>query len=400
MKPTPDPSSKIQTIAVLSLSTLAVLAVTAVAPALGRIQLSFPETTKLQLQMFLNFPALFMIPFSLVSGRLTLRFQKRHILLIGLVVYAISGVGSAFTESFALLLFLRAILGISLGMVTPMSFSLIADLYNGEKRTFLMGFSSAVATITAVFMSLISGWLALYNWRFALGAYGIGMLVFILVYFHLPEPPVSTNGKETSRKLPTLVYMVVLFTMFSIVIFNLISNNMAFYLKDTNLGDSAESGIAIAFYQGAQFLVAVSFNRIYRIFKNGTAIASLGISALGFMILFTAHHFWLIALAVFIIGMGIGTLVPYTALTVSNQVSSEVSGWALSLNTSAMFAGQFISPFIFSISSRIFGFTSIRYHFLTAAVMCAVVAIVILIARNLHRKNLPGSFRIIQKKLK
>lgn len=379
-------------VAVLSLSILAVMAVTTIAPALGRIQLTFPEASKLQLQMLLNFPALFIIPFSLLSGQLSLRFQKRHILFVGLIIFLISGVASAFSQSFTVFLLLRAFLGIGLGMVTPLSFSLIADLFTGEMRARLMGWSSAMATSSAIFMSLLSGWLATYNWRFSLGAYGIGFIVIIIVYFYLPEPQTSPQKTRKTAQLPMLVYAVVLFTMFSIVIFNLISNNMAFYLKDTHLGDAAESGIALASYQGAQFLVAMLFDKIYKLFKNNTAIFGLAISVIGFSILFTAGNLWMIILAVFITGLGIGTLVPFNALTISNQVGSDLSGWALSLNTSALFAGQFISPFVFSIINNIFDFSSLRYYFLSAAVMCGGVAIFMIITkmgrRNLNAKSL------------
>ena len=379
-------------VAVLSLSILAVMAVTTIAPALGRIQLTFPEASKLQLQMLLNFPALFIIPFSLLSGQLSLRFQKRHILFVGLIIFLISGVASAFSQSFTVFLLLRAFLGIGLGMVTPLSFSLIADLFTGEMRARLMGWSSAMATSSAIFMSLLSGWLATYNWRFSLGAYGIGFIVIIIVYFYLPEPQTSPQKTQKTAQLPMLVYAVVLFTMFSIVIFNLISNNMAFYLKDTHLGDAAESGIALASYQGAQFLVAMLFDKIYKLFKNNTAIFGLAISVIGFSILFTAGNLWMIILAVFITGLGIGTLVPFNALTISNQVGSDLSGWALSLNTSALFAGQFISPFVFSIINNIFDFSSLRYYFLSAAVMCGGVAIFMIITkmgrRNLNAKSL------------
>ena len=374
------------TLAVLSLSTLAVLAVTAVAPALGRIQLSFPQASKLELQMMLNFPALFLIPFSLLSGQLSLRFKKRHILFAGLIMYFLSGVGSAFINNFTVFMVFRAFLGIGMGLVAPLSFSLIADLFSGDRRAKLMGFSSAVATSSAILMSLFSGWLALYNWRYSLGAYGISFIVFVLVYFFLPEPTGVSSKVVKERKLPFLVYAAVLFTMFSIMIFNLISNNIAFYLQDTHLGDSAESGIALAFYQGAQFLIALVFDKIYRIFKNNTAIFSLGISLIGFLILFSANTLWMIYIAVFTIGLGIGTLVPFNALTISNQVSSDLSGWALSLNTSALFSGQFISPFVFSALMSIFGFTSIRYYFLSAAIMCGIVGLIIFLVKSL-RKN-------------
>ncbi len=391
--PTTHKPSLSLTVAVLALSMFAVMSFSSVSPALGRIQLSFPQVTQLQLQMFLNLPSLFIIPFSLLSGQLTLRFRKRHILFTGLLMYGISGVSAAFAPTFVVLLILRAFLGISLGLITPLSFSLVADLFTGEKRARLMGLSSAVATSSAVLMSLLSGWLALYSWRYVMGAYGISLVVFLMVYFNLPEPTSKSQTIIKNRKLPFLVYAAALFTMFSIVIFNLISNNMAFYLKDTRLGDSAESGIAIACYQAAQFLVALLFDKIYRRFKNNTAIFSMGFAVIGFSILFVANSLWMIILAVSIIGLGIGALIPFNALTISNQVSSDLSGWALSLNTSGLFAGQFISPFVFSFISSVFGFTSIRFSFLSAAIMCAMVAFLIFFVKITRRKK----FRLFSK---
>ena len=52
----------------------------------------------------------------------------------------------------------------------------------------MMGKSSAVATLGGIVMPLLSGWLAVYNWRFAFGAYLISIFVFFMVWRFLPEP--------------------------------------------------------------------------------------------------------------------------------------------------------------------------------------------------------------------
>ncbi len=86
---------------ILSLSFLSILSGAAVSPALGRIQQAFPDASDLTIQMILTLTPLFIIPFSLLTGRLSLKIKKRHILFVGLTIYLLAGVGGGLMNNTA-----------------------------------------------------------------------------------------------------------------------------------------------------------------------------------------------------------------------------------------------------------------------------------------------------------
>lgn len=144
---------------ILSLSFLSILSGAAVSPALGRIQQAFPDASPLTIQMILTLTPLFIIPFSLLTGRFSLIFRKRHILFVGLIIYLLAGVGGGLMNNMTMLLFMRALLGVGTGLISALSLSLIADFYHGDERSNTMGQSSAVATMGGIVLTLLSGWL-------------------------------------------------------------------------------------------------------------------------------------------------------------------------------------------------------------------------------------------------
>ena len=198
--------------AILSLSILTVLSSMAVSPALGQIRLAFPDASDLAIEMILTLPPLIIIPTGLISGRLAGRVPKRTIVLIGMVIYLLAGVGGGFMNSMVMLLVSRALLGVGTGLIAPLSLSLIADFYSGDELSTTMGQSSAIATVGGIFLPLISGWLSVFSWRYAFGAYLIVIAVFALVWFYLPEPQVAQEKQGSSGKLPAGVFVLGLLT--------------------------------------------------------------------------------------------------------------------------------------------------------------------------------------------
>ena len=139
---------------ILSLSFLSILSGAAVSPALGRIQQAFPEASELTVQMILTLTPLFIIPFSLLTGRLSLKINKRHILFAGLTIYLLAGVGGGLMNSMPMILVMRALLGIGTGLISALSLSLIADFYHGNERSTTMGQSSAIATLGGIVLKI------------------------------------------------------------------------------------------------------------------------------------------------------------------------------------------------------------------------------------------------------
>ena len=195
-------SSLLVKISILSISLLTVMASAAISPALAKIRQAFPGTDITLIKLVLTLPSLLIIPFSLLGGWLASRMQKKTILLVGLVIYFLGGVGGGFAKSITQLLVIRGIFGIGVGLIIPLSISLIADFYEKQERAKMMGLSGSVSHFGGVVFLLLSGWLACMSWRYAFGVYGLSALIMVTVFFWLPEPPVKQAAGSAKVALP------------------------------------------------------------------------------------------------------------------------------------------------------------------------------------------------------
>jgi MFS family permease len=364
---------------ILSLSFLSILSGAAIAPALGRIQQAFPDASQLTIQMILTLTPLFIIPFSLLTGRFSLIFSKRKILFVGLIIYLLAGVGGGLMNSIPLILFMRALLGIGTGLISALSLSLIADFYHGDERSSTMGQSSAIATLGGIFLTILSGWLALTSWRYAFGVYLVSLIVLIMVWFSLPNPPVARQISTKPGRLPLGVFGMGFLTILLMIVFYLIPARIALFLQSTGIGDAGQSGISIASMNLAAFLVGMAFGQIRRFLKSlATLLALLSLGG-GLMALNYVQSFPAVLMSLFIAGMGIGTLMPTIFLITANMVSNEQNGPALSITNSSLYFGQFISPLVFSLLGSLFHFQHIRDEFLASGILTLIAALIFIV---------------------
>src|SRR5699024_11584752 len=86
-----------------------------------------------------------------------------------------------------IILLFRLLLGAGVGLLMPLSMSLINDYYTGKERTQMMGFNSAFSNFGGIITMLVAGWLASFGWRIPFNVYVLGLGIFILIFFFLAE---------------------------------------------------------------------------------------------------------------------------------------------------------------------------------------------------------------------
>jgi MFS family permease len=229
-----------------------------------------------------------------------------------------------------------------------------------------------------IFLTILSGWLALYSWRFAFGVYLVSLIVLIMVWFSLPNPPATQQISTKPGRLPLGVFGMGFLTILLMVVFYLIPTRIALFLQNTGIGDAGQSGISIATMNLAAFLVGMTFGQIRKFLKTLTTLLALlslggGLLALNFVETFPG-----VLVSLFIAGMGIGTLMPTIFLITANMVSNEQNGPALSITNSSLYLGQFISPLIFSMLGTLFHFQQIREEFLVSGILTIIAAVIFL----------------------
>ena len=208
--------------AILSLSLLTVMAGAAVAPALGLIQAYFADTDRSLVQMIVSMPALFIAGTNLFLFKpLCKRFRARTLLIFGLLLYTVFGCLAGLFSNILMILVCRALVGIGVGIIMPLSTGLLSFYFTRDKQGPLMGYSSALNMLGGVVATLIAGGLAMISWRLSFMVYLLGLISIVLCIIWMPNDRIYESSRKaqsagsSGQYAPYILVMFVLsFTFF------------------------------------------------------------------------------------------------------------------------------------------------------------------------------------------
>ncbi|XP_062844686.1 protein spinster homolog 3 [Trichomycterus rosablanca] len=154
-----------------------------------------------------------------VFGYLGDRYNRKRIMVAGMVVWIATTLGSSFIskEHFGVLVFMRALVGTGEASYCTIAPTIIGDLFSGSKRTLMISFfyifipvGSGLGYILAAKIATATG-----DWRWALRLNPIlGILGLLLLVFLTPNPPrgaAETHGAactERTSYLEDIKYLI------------------------------------------------------------------------------------------------------------------------------------------------------------------------------------------------
>ena len=258
-------------LAIWSVSAIASLPGLAVSPILGDLNKVFPKVTDLEIQMLTSLPSLLIIPFVLLSGKLSEGRDKLKILIVGLSIFFLSGVACLFARSMAWLIVISCILGVGAGMVIPLSTGLIVDYFTGDSRVRQLGYSSAINNLTLVVATAVTGYLAEVNWHLPFLVYTLPGISLALSFFlrrsrSTPEPEQSIQMRHKRIDRGKLVGLM-LFYFFATYAVLAIAFYASFLVDDYKISSSF-SGVLISLFFLAIMLPGLFIDRIIRALKQ------------------------------------------------------------------------------------------------------------------------------------
>jgi MFS family permease len=340
---------------ILSLSLLTIMSGAAVSPALADIQSSLKGANPTLTKMILTTPAMFIIPTATLVGRYTQGLSKKQMLLTATAVYVVAGSSAYFASDIYMLLTTRALLGIAVGVIMPVSTSLIADYYSGESRMKMMGYNASFANFGGIVATFSSGLLAGIDWRYAFLVYLLGIPIFLIALFFIkdPESPTKISAPKLD-KLPMATYLTA-FPGFMIFLgFYTIPTNIAVYLVAKGLGGPEHAGYALAFSTGTAmvmgFFAAKVRRALGRAFVPSIALSMLLCHLLLGFTTSTAS----VNIAMIANGYTLSMSIPYIMMRATESSGGNNVG-ATSLVTSFIFLGQFFSPLVLDGLTAPFG---------------------------------------------
>ncbi|MEE1651670.1 MDR family MFS transporter [Brachybacterium sp. J144] len=141
-----------------------------------------------------------------IVGKLSDLYGRRWFYLGGLAVFMIGSILSGMATDFWFLVFARAVQGLGMGTLMPLSQTIIGDIIPPRQRGKYQGIMGAVFGVTSVVGPLIGGTVTDnlgWRWLFYLTLpIGIAAFVFILRFLHLPTS--AQHGKVDYLGMITL----------------------------------------------------------------------------------------------------------------------------------------------------------------------------------------------------
>jgi len=339
-------------ISILSLSLLTVMAGAAVAPALGIIKEHFAGVNQLLVQMIISMPALFIVLTSLVFPRLSAKFRARDLLMFGLVLYTAGGACAGIIDNIYVVLLFRALVGIGVGIIMPMSTGLLAFYFTRDKQDKLMGYSSAMNQMGGAVATLLSGLLASISWKLSFLVYLMGLIGIVLCLLFLPNEYIGSREPETgaasakkqkknsafAEYYPFIIAMFLLMVTFFIF-------PCEFALETTKEGIIPD---IIAFLGG------LSFVSVKKIAGKNTRIAAPLMFAAGYIFLaFIGGWTGALVGSVFV-GFANGLGIPFLIATASKKAGRAAGSTVMPLLSAALYLAQFVTPMILSACESAF----------------------------------------------
>lgn len=372
-------------LAIWSVSAISSLPGLAISPILGDLTKIFPHATELEIQLLTSLPSLLIIPFVLLSGKLSEGRDRWPLLMWGLAIFFVSGVLCLFARSMGALIAISCLLGVGAGMVIPLSTGLVVEYFTGDYRVRQLGYASAINNLTLVLATALTGYLATVNWHLPFLVYLLPGLSLVLCVAlrnvpSVPEPKESLQLQQTEIDRNKLVGMMWLYFLITYAVL-VITYDAPFLIAKYRLSETF-SGWLMALFFLAIMLPGLFLGRIIRLLKSNTNLLSLALMTLGLGLFSYAHTEWMMLLAALLTGFGYGVMQPIIYDKTATIAPPRSATLALSFVMAMNYLAVMICPFILSLLHTLFHTQNEHFGFRFNALVVLILTLVAVVDRK------------------
>ncbi len=389
-------------VAILSLSLIVNLPGLAISPMLDTLAHIFPKSSALEKQLLTMLPNLLIIPFVLMSGKLSTTNHKKILIVAALVIFAGSTVGYMLSTSMLALIIFSCTLGIGAGILVPFSTGLLSDTFAGKPLMKQMGLQSAISNLTLVVATFAVGWLARIGWHAPFMVYAVSIVPLALVNFIGRVPmgeldptqadlknyvvtPTDAPSTQCNKEGVDVRRMVELFIAYFLLTFGTISISeyLPFLAQARHFNPSVTGSLTSIFFLMV-FFCGISLTPIIRMLRKNTVLVCTSLCLIGMIVVSIAQNVQLVGMGIIIAGIGYGALQPLFYNKATQCVNrSSLSTKALSIILTANYSAIVIEPLVTQGICKIFNKSvESTFPFVISVVVCAIFLLYAFFARN------------------
>lgn len=374
-------------IGILSMNLL-LMSTSAVSAAIAAIAKSFSNEPISKVQMISSIPQLGQVIATVIFSWLAFRLTRKNLGLISVFVVAIFGLLPAiYPNSLNLILAAMVLVGFGIGLISNIVPILLQEHFEGEERASVMGWSVGVNNVGMMAFTAIGGALGGSDWRNLFWVYAVSVLIFLLVFFLVPQDSKVTATKAdgekqnasfwaTLKSLSGYVYLIYIVTFaVSLAMMTFMANQsilLASYGKGT-----AYTGIVTAIGNIGGIATAMGLKYIRKMTKTDTLAWGFIAMAMSFICIAFGQNVVFHVLGNMFSGAGIvmvNATIPFELSVLSNQQQFTV---AISMNTFVSAVAGVLAPIILAAIKIPAGYTS----FMAGMILSIVIAFLLFLSR-------------------
>lgn len=406
-------------VAIWSLSLAVDLPGLAVTPIEGSLRSIFTDATDFKIQLLTVLPNLVIIPFVLLSGKLSESRHKVAVITLGTILYLVAGVWSIFCNSLTGLIWLSCLLGAGCGLILPFSTGLIADVFTGKYRMKQMGIISAIGNIALVLATFAVGYLVAGNlhetWHRAFFVYLIPLLSLVLIPFlnKIPKsdyqdapaatdssdaassnatdktattaaaiPAVDADGFSTKGQTVKGGFYVgrTIWLLLAYFFFVFVTCIPSYYLPNISWISTEDASTMTSVFYFAMFVIGLALTPVMKLFRKTTFIVATAMILLSFVLFVFTKSVGVFIAAAALCGLGNGIAQPIFYTKATEVVTSDSkSTLSLAYLQVANYVAISMVPVIIGAGQKIFHTTSTAFPFIFVGVATAIVLVFVVL---------------------
>jgi MFS family permease len=283
-----------------------------------------------------------------LAGYLSERWGRRLVMISALMAYAISGGSGLLADTLPLLVGSRLVLGLAAGVMLTTSYAMMGEYFEGAARERMLGFGSALGSLSAIANLLIAGPLVdAFGWRAPFVLYLPALLIApaALIGMHSGKANAAST-KLSWRPVLALWPFLGLLTLYTVGMYMSVIQT-PFLVAARGLGDATQIGFLVATtsFVAAICAFAYGFLRPLLGFHGLFGMISLGLAA-GMLVSVSADSLAPFVLGCALLGLGAGLIEPAIASAVLTRTQEPLHDRAMGAVIMALFLGQFLNPIV------------------------------------------------------
>lgn len=285
------------------------------------------------------------------------RVSRRSAFIAGALIFSIAGPAPVLLDSLSLILISRGVAGLALGTMMNAGLGLVADFYEGERRTFWLAAQSSIPAGAVIGAALVAGWLGAWGWRAPFALLAVGTVVFVLsIRLARPTASVTPLPRALIQSSPArLLFPILLVGSTGSLLIYYPAYEFGFVLKEQHLESSfLVGGMTSAIGVGA-ILGASALAKLGQLSPlKGASICLLSACAGQLGVALAQSHILLI-LAALVTGFGQGLFVPALSQWLLGSVLESARGRSIAVFQTVLLVSQFSAPQLARTVANTFG---------------------------------------------